>query len=422
MNYNQVFRPKSIEKMIGSTSVRTTLSTLVKKDKVPNILIFHGDNGIGKTTLAYALTHDIMCGCNEEVCDVRNQLWHRHDLSLQTNIYEVDLGKDRDEAFIDNIVDLFRIKGKKVIILDEIQNISKINMTKFLKTMDNIDKDTYLIICTTELYRLDNGIVSRSEVFTLNPPSVVELATHLETICRYLNVRFSRNAIMLIAKNKYRVRDALRTLETIVDTYGNVEIEGVREYFGKVGIENQMKFLNACRKDSPYDLLFLLNDIQQQEGMYNFTEGFKEFLLNGVYIQNGIKPPQYLEEEISDIYHTLKHFSLDELSEIIYRIENMPQKTNIDRQIAFVCLGLDINKGNLLNKINKVENKKAEIKQFEPKLGNDLIIENTNSSFTLESESSLPDLENKKEVKNKKINLGMDSESIKSLFEGDNNR
>lgn len=419
MNFNQRFRPRKFSDIVGLHAVKTTLSTLIQKGKLPNIIILHGDNGIGKTSLAYVLAHEIMCGCNELNCEVRQQLWERKDLSLSTNIHEVDLGKDRDDLFIDTVVDLFNIKGKKTIILDEIQNTSKINMTKFLKTMDNIDKETYLIICTTELYKLDNGIISRSEVFSLNPPTVVELSTHLEAICRNVGVSFDRNAIILIAKNKYRIRDALRTLETVIDTYNEVSITGVRQYFNQVGVEKQIKFLEACRNESPYELLFMLNDVQQQEGMYSFTEGFKEFLLNGIYIRNGIKPSQYLDEEIMKINEILLHFNLDELSEIIYRIENMPQKTNIDRQIGFVNLGLAISKGKLLKRLDNVEQRKAEIAHFEPELGEQSIINNIKEAnvFTFDSESTIP-LSSDTVIKDKSLNvdLGMDISEISNLF------
>lgn len=420
MSFNQRFRPMTIETVIGSLPVRTALTTLLDKEKLPQCIIFNGDNGIGKTSLAYATTHRLMCGCDKEIsdCEVKRQLWGREDLSLSTNIYEIDLGKNRDDLFIDNVVDLFRIRGKKVIILDEIQNLSKINMTKFLKTMDNIDEETYLIICTTELHKLDTGIISRSEVFTLSPPSVIELATHLEMICRVTNNKFSREAIMLIAKSKYRVRDAIRSLETILDVYGEVTVEGVREYFGKMGVEEQLKYLKSCKNNSPYEMLFLLNEIQQTTGMYNFTEGFKEFMLNAVYIKNGIRPQQYLDEEVQEIYELLTDFNMEELSEILYRINRMPQKTNIDRQIGFVNLGLAISGGKLLNKLDLVESRKAEVKYFEPELDTSLKLGNEvqQNSFTLNSPATNP--ENIEESPTPKIDLFSDDdlEAIKEIF------
>ena len=384
--------------MIGSLSTRTNLTALIENKKLPNALILSGDNGIGKTSMAYALALEIMCGCGEpdcEICkEITEQLWEYRDRAL-TGVYEFDLGKNRDDNYVDNVLDVFRISGKKVIILDEIQNLSQMNMTKFLKSFERVEEDTYVIICTTELYKLNTGIVSRCEVFELTPPNTLELASYLETICRLEHVEHSREAIYIIAKMKYRVRDAISSLETIININGRVTAEGVREYFGKSNYDYPTKYLTACKNTSPYALLFLLKEIKEDIGLYKFTVALKEMLVDAIYARYGISPLFMNEAESAELRKVISNFTTEEITEILRDVGRLQNRSNLDREIILINLGFALSNGSLLKKVSLDEEKKVSKATQEQNMLSDNVslVKSVDSlnGFTLETQSEIND-------------------------------
>ncbi len=52
------YRPKNIEHCILPTDIKNTFKSFVKKGEVPNLLLC-GTAGIGKTTVAKALCHEL---------------------------------------------------------------------------------------------------------------------------------------------------------------------------------------------------------------------------------------------------------------------------------------------------------------------------------------------------------------------------
>lgn len=425
--FTKKYRQQKIQDMVGSLNVRTSLTSLIENKKIPNTLILSGDNGIGKTSMAYALAYELMCGCGEDVCDVCNdlksQLWDYKDKAL-TGVYEFDLGKNRDDLYVDSVLDVFRFSGRKVVILDEIQNLSQMNMTKFLKSFERIDEDTYVIICTTELYKLNTGITSRCEEFELTPPNTMELSTYLESICRAEGVNYARDGIYMIAKMKHRVRDAINSLETIINISGEVFIENVREYFGKSDYHYPIEFLKATKESSPYSLLYLLQDIKEKLGLYKFTTALKEMLVDSVYAKYGIKPLFMGEEDSNVLKRTIALFSTEELTEILKEIGKLQNRSNIDREILLINLAFGLSNGSFMKKVGVEEEKKARKKgsqegMFEDK---DLTKLNLNSvnGFTLDSDGQLGNEESKSSIQDTII---IDSEEIlnimPNLFKGE---
>lgn len=396
MEFTAKYRPKRIEDMIGSTNIRHSLTTLLEKNRMPNSVILAGDNGIGKTSMAYSLAYNLICGCGEKDCPkcppIEKQLWGRQRVGF-TDVYEFDLGKDRDDRFVDSVLDTFKISGRKVIILDEIQNLSQMNMTKFLKTFENLGEDTYLIICTTELYKLNNGIISRCQSFELTPPSPTELAGYLESVCRTEGVRFERPAVYTLAKLKYRVRDALRTLETVIDVYGKVYSEDVRKYFGKGDSDLAIQYLKSCKEDSPYRILDLIQKVKEGEGLFKFTESLKETLLDTVYLKYNIKPDFLSDTQVSEVRAMLNKFTSEEITLILARFDRFGGRSNLDREIALVNLAFSISNGTLFKKVGVEEEVKVKKEDSKPKLkdGNTSKgeVKRLNKGFTFDSPSTL---------------------------------
>lgn len=368
--FTKKYRPKSLEDMVGSLNVRNNLSELIKKKKLKNCMIFYGDNGIGKTSLAYTVAYYARCGCG--VCDVCQsvvrQLWENQPSSI-TDIYEFDLGKHREDSkYIDKVLDTFQISGRKVIILDEIQALDPNKMPKFLKTFETISDDTYLIICTTELWKINTGIISRCELYELTPPTTVELASHLETICRMEGVRFDREGLYALAKVKFRVRDAVNSLESIIDIYGQAFLEDVREYLGKSDNALPIEFLRSTKESSPYALMGILQKASDSVGIHKFSMALKETVKDCMYARYGIKPLFQTEEQMKVLRNVFSKFSTEEIACILETVEGLQHKNAIDKEISLIRLGFQLSNGTLLKKIGAEEEAIVKRSELKPQL------------------------------------------------------
>lgn len=396
-NFNKKYRQRELEHMIGSLNVRTSLSTLLKNKKFPHAIILCGDNGIGKTTAAYCCTAKLICGCGKPECEVckelTEQLWEYKNRSF-TNVYEFDLGQHKDDSdYIDSIFETFLIAGRKVLIIDEIQYLKNSDMGKFLKTLERLDEETYVIFCTTELYKINTGIVSRCEVFELQVPNTFELAAYLETVCRIEGVKYDREGIYALAKMKYRVRDAIGSLETIININGGATKQDVMNYFGKANNKYPIEFLKATKESSPYVLLFLLEKIKEDIGLFKFTTALKEMLVDSVYAKYDVKPLFASDEDLVELKRIISIFTTEEVTHILKEVDRIQGKSNLDREIVLINLGFALSNGSLLRKSGVAEEKK-----FLKKMSESSMLENDRNlqdpmeetvGFTLEMRSEI---------------------------------
>jgi DNA polymerase-3 subunit gamma/tau len=57
----QKYRPKRFKDVVGQTNVVKMLLGMVKRNKVPNSILFSGPSGSGKTTIARILAKKVGC-------------------------------------------------------------------------------------------------------------------------------------------------------------------------------------------------------------------------------------------------------------------------------------------------------------------------------------------------------------------------
>ncbi len=97
------YRPKSIDEFFGNSILKKSLKTLIDKQKIPQQILFYGDKGCGKTSLARICASELQCS--------------------EFDLKEIDTADFRG---IDTVRELRRIMGTqpmkgsvKVYILDE---------------------------------------------------------------------------------------------------------------------------------------------------------------------------------------------------------------------------------------------------------------------------------------------------------------
>lgn len=248
-------RPKNWDSYIGQDKTKNNIKIIIEAAKKRNDqvehLLFYGNPGLGKTTLAYLVAQEI--GADIKITS-GPAIERAGDLAaILTNLEEGSV------LFCDEIHRLSRTVEEYLYPAMEDFRLNLIlGKGPMARVMElGLPKFT-LIGATTKLASISGPLRSRfGAVFGLNFYSNEDIEHILERSCRILNVNAEKNALKIIAEHSRftprvanhllkRVRDfsqvkneAIITKETVKDAFLNLEID----QFGLT--QNDKRFLEA---------------------------------------------------------------------------------------------------------------------------------------------------------------------------------
>lgn len=159
---------KNYNEIIGHKNVVSWIQSKVKQDSVPNIIIFHGNPGLGKSTLAKLLAVDVTTMYEEE--NVRQEyikaVIEENQSTDSIKIFNMSEIQEKEEEIQKVKAELclgFSRTKRKVLILDEAHNISKKAQDAILTDIEHLQLGIYVFICTTEIGALRDALISRSK-------------------------------------------------------------------------------------------------------------------------------------------------------------------------------------------------------------------------------------------------------------------
>lgn len=205
-NYHIDDRPSTFEDYIGHEDIVLNLKYLLDSG-FPRGVIFHGNSGTGKTTLAYIIA---------------NLLAERDNIKKRSvSDYEVKTGSVAtalSEELEIITKPLWHLKeGKKpntVLIIDECQRFSPQAQQNLLTTIENKDyPHLYFIGCTTELKKLNSALKNRCSLFHTTDHPVECIVKAMKQSLERGGISFDIKDLYLIAESaRGSIRDALTTV------------------------------------------------------------------------------------------------------------------------------------------------------------------------------------------------------------------
>jgi DNA polymerase-3 subunit gamma/tau len=169
------YRPKKWSEVVGQDHVVRVL----RKRKDWKALLFYGPPGTGKTTVARIVAMWVNCEDegNEVCCECKKC---KAVLSEVTPDYrEENVGDSRTIDAVRSVVDWLMYKpvflAKKVLVLDEVHNLSLAAQNLLLKVLEEPPKNVVIILCTTKLDGIIEPLRQRCQEFDFKPVSIDEL-------------------------------------------------------------------------------------------------------------------------------------------------------------------------------------------------------------------------------------------------------
>ena len=247
------WRPQRFEDVLGQQAVTTTLRNALASGRLAQAFVFAGARGVGKTSTARILARALNCdkGPTAEpcgVCDACIEIAQGRDL----DVLEIDaathtqIDKVRD-IIIQNLA-MSPVRDRyKIFIIDEVHQLSNHSFNALLKSIEEPPPHVIFMMATTELGKIPDTILSRSQVYEFRTISTAAIAAQLRTIANAEGLSVDEEALVLVARYaEGSMRDAQSALDQVMSFAGDRITSGdVATVLGLVGRDLLFDILTA---------------------------------------------------------------------------------------------------------------------------------------------------------------------------------
>ena len=227
-------RPKKLDDVIGQDHLigpGKILTNLVKNKKIFS-MIFYGKPGIGKTSIAYAISSE---------------------LGFRTKFLNATINKKED---FDIAIEEAKFYGEVILVVDEIHRMNKDKQDLLLPYVEN---GTIILIglsTSNPYHKINPAIRSRVQIFELHELNTTDIEKVLNKAVKELdNIKINDDAIKLIATlSSGDARSALNLLEISYYSTENheISIDTIKK------INSKPVLFHDKNEDGHYDILSAL--------------------------------------------------------------------------------------------------------------------------------------------------------------------
>ena len=341
MNLALKWRPRLLTDLVGQQHNARIISNIVAQHKageeLPAVFLFAGSRGTGKTTTARIVAKLLNCpelqideyyaSCN--VCETCLSI----DRFRSIDVVEIDAAS---HGSVDHIRALKEqtmyesVASVRMFIIDECHSMSREAFDALLKLFEEPPEMTMFVLCTTELEKLPDTIISRAMLFEFRRLGEVDICKRLEYVAGQEGADIQADVLSELAtKVNGSLRDALIGLTQLILYAGNdpITIDMFEELFGVRSKRYFLDIVNTIVEKEVSKGLELIGRFYSTAGEHVLIDGlieqFKYMLIEGVNGKVRMFPQQAIIEALKilwDIRIKIKYFGLSTkiMLEIMY--------------------------------------------------------------------------------------------------------
>lgn len=253
------YRSRKLSEVVGQGHVTTLLENALKSDRIAHAYLFTGPRGVGKTSIARILAHEI------------NDLPYA-DESIHLDIIEIDAASNNGVEDIRDLREKVHLAPssakKKVYIIDEVHMLSKPAFNALLKTLEEPPDHVVFILATTDVDKLPETIVSRTQRHTFRRASIEDLKTNLKNIAKKEKIHISEDALERIAQHSDgSYRDSVSLLDQLVNSKTDgkeITAEAIEQSLGLASQQTIDELFVALEKNDLTSTLRLLKNATER--------------------------------------------------------------------------------------------------------------------------------------------------------------
>lgn len=259
------YRPKTLDQIVGQSTVVKTLTGAIKQNRIHSAYLFAGGRGTGKTSTARVLAKSLNCekGVTINPCGECHSC-RSIESGNSIDVFEIDAAANNGVDFARELAkgtSLVSMGGRyKVYIIDECHNLTKQASEALLKTVEEPGSKTVFIFCTTEPSKVLKTIESRCQTCNFKPVDEELIFTHLSHIMHLELLSVNDDLITAISQlSEGCVRDAVTLLDQL-SLIENPTIEDLYQMIGKVPLDSVIAVLEALKTSKSINMYAALKD------------------------------------------------------------------------------------------------------------------------------------------------------------------
>ena len=252
------YRSRSLDEVLGQDHVTNILRRALEQGKIAHAYLLTGPRGVGKTSVARILAHEI------------NQLPYDEEAS-HLDIIEIDAASNNGVDDIRALREKAQIAPvsapKKIYIIDEVHMLSKPAFNALLKTLEEPPAHVVFILATTDADKLPATILSRVQQFFFRPIPADIMARQLMAIAEKEGFAIEADAARLIAeRSRGGFRDGISMLDqlsALADANKPLSASDVAQYLGLSAAETLENLLELYQQHDAPEALNLLGELEK---------------------------------------------------------------------------------------------------------------------------------------------------------------
>jgi len=237
------WRPQKFDDVVGQAAVTRTLRNALSSNRLAQAFVFAGPRGVGKTTTARILARALNCekGPTPDpcgVCEACVEIAEGRDM----DVLEIDAATHTQVENVREVIvsglSILPVRDRfKVFIIDEVHQLSGHSFNALLKSVEEPPAHVVFMMATTELDRIPETILSRSQVYEFRTISSKAISDQLRRIVDAMEVDASDDSLLLIARDADgSMRDAQSKLDQVIAFSGKaIGPSDVASVLGLVG-------------------------------------------------------------------------------------------------------------------------------------------------------------------------------------------
>ncbi|MDH7492550.1 MAG: DNA polymerase III subunit gamma/tau [Candidatus Saccharicenans sp.] len=327
------YRPRQFGEVVGQEAVVRTIQNAIKENRIGHAYLFSGMRGVGKTTVARILAKALNCeqGPTPEPCNQCFMCTAINEESL-LDFIEIDGASNRGIEDVKALRDSIQYEPMhsryRVIIIDEVHQLSRDAFNALLKTLEEPPTRTVFIFATTEFHKVPRTIASRCQHFVFKRLGQQQIINHLQYIAGQEKIVISPYSLKLIAE---AADGSLRDAETLLDmvvSFSGLQVQD-KETEEVLGLINRSLFENlaeAILKGRSEDIFPLVDSLVSAGiDLRHFYSGLIEYFRNLLLARISPDPARLLllsEEEVKHLQQIAGDFQGEELLRYVLMLQD----------------------------------------------------------------------------------------------------
>lgn len=255
----RTYRSKSLADVVGQRHITDLLAKAIKAGRISHAYLLTGPRGVGKTSVARILAHEI------------NGLPYNED-TPHLDIIEIDAASNNGVEDVRDLREKVQLApvsaSKKVYIIDEVHMLSKAAFNALLKTLEEPPAHVVFILATTDVEKLPATILSRTQRYSFRSITDDDAVAHLRMIADTEKIKIDDDSLRLIARRgDGSFRDSISLLDqlaSLADTKEGITADLIEASLGLAPAQLISEILKATASHDVVTLAELLRTADAQ--------------------------------------------------------------------------------------------------------------------------------------------------------------